>query len=82
MRKGPGNAYDKWNISVVICETDIPYGGNHKTFELMTSIRTDAGKYSPPSNQERHYIHNCIRIFDIKTTKMVNIILPVYSKLE
>ena len=24
MRKGPGSAYDKWNISVVICDTDIP----------------------------------------------------------
>jgi hypothetical protein len=23
MRKGPGSAYDKWNISVVICDTDI-----------------------------------------------------------
>jgi hypothetical protein len=23
MRKGPGNVYDKWNISVVICDTDI-----------------------------------------------------------
>ena len=24
MRKGPGSAYDKWNISVVICDTGIP----------------------------------------------------------
>ena len=24
MRNGPGSAYDKWNISVVICDTDIP----------------------------------------------------------
>jgi hypothetical protein len=25
MRKGPGNVYyDKWNISVVICDTDTP----------------------------------------------------------
>jgi len=24
MRKGPGRVYDKWNISVVICDTDIP----------------------------------------------------------
>jgi hypothetical protein len=24
MRKGPGVVYDKWNISVVICDTDIP----------------------------------------------------------
>jgi len=24
MRKGPGSVYDKWNISVVICDTDIP----------------------------------------------------------
>jgi len=22
MRKGPGSVYDKWNISVVICDTD------------------------------------------------------------
>jgi len=24
MRKGPGSVYDKWNISVFICDTDIP----------------------------------------------------------
>ena len=24
MRKGPRSVYDKWNISVVICDTDIP----------------------------------------------------------
>jgi len=24
MRKGPGSVYDKWNISVVICDTYIP----------------------------------------------------------
>jgi len=23
MTKGPGSVYDKWNISVVICDTDI-----------------------------------------------------------
>jgi len=23
MRKGPESAYDKWNISVVLCETDV-----------------------------------------------------------
>ena len=23
-RKEPGSIYDKWNISVVICDTDIP----------------------------------------------------------
>jgi hypothetical protein len=23
-RKGPGSAYDKWNVSVVICDTGIP----------------------------------------------------------
>ena len=27
MRKGPRSVYDKWNISVVICDTDIPYNG-------------------------------------------------------
>ena len=25
MRKGPGGVYDKWNIFVVICDTDIPF---------------------------------------------------------
>jgi len=24
MRKGPGGVYDKWNISMIICDTDIP----------------------------------------------------------
>jgi len=24
MRKGPGSVYDKWNISMVICDTGIP----------------------------------------------------------
>jgi len=24
MKKEPGSAYDKWNISLVICDTDIP----------------------------------------------------------
>jgi hypothetical protein len=42
MRKGPGNVYDKWNISVVICDTDFhsgqpSHGGDRKTFEVMTS---------------------------------------------
>ena len=42
MKKGLGIAYDKWNISVVICDTDIPsgqpsHGGDRKTFEVMTS---------------------------------------------
>jgi hypothetical protein len=23
MRKGPGSVYDKWNIFVIICDTDI-----------------------------------------------------------
>ena len=42
MRKGPGNAYDKWNISVVIA-TQIfhngqpRHGGNRNIFEVMTS---------------------------------------------
>jgi hypothetical protein len=25
MKEGPGSVYDKWNISMVICETDSPY---------------------------------------------------------
>jgi hypothetical protein len=42
MRKGPGSAYDKWNISVVIL-TQIfhngqpSHGDDHKIFEVMTS---------------------------------------------
>jgi len=24
MRKEPGSVYDKWNMSVVACDTDIP----------------------------------------------------------
>jgi len=28
MRKGPGSVYDKWNISVVICDTDISRTAN------------------------------------------------------
>jgi len=27
MKKGPGSVYDKWNIFVVICDTDTPYAG-------------------------------------------------------
>jgi hypothetical protein len=43
MRKEPGSVHGKWNISVVICDKDIPYsdqpshGGDRKTFEMMTS---------------------------------------------
>jgi hypothetical protein len=43
MRKGPGSVYDKWNIFVVICDTDIKnngqpsLGGDRKIFEVMTS---------------------------------------------
>jgi len=25
MRKGPESAYEKWNVSVIICVTDIPF---------------------------------------------------------
>jgi len=42
MRKGPRSAYDKCNVSMVMCDTDIlydqsSYGGDRKTFEVMTS---------------------------------------------
>ena len=43
MRKGTGSVYYKWDISMVICDTDIPYNGqpshdgDRKTFEVMTS---------------------------------------------
>jgi len=38
MRKEPGSAYDKRNITVVICDTDIPWSWcDRKTFEVMTS---------------------------------------------
>jgi len=43
MRKGPGCAYDKWDISVVIYDTvqifhngQLSHGGDRKTFEVMT----------------------------------------------
>ena len=41
MRKGAGSAYDNWNISVAIYDTDIrnsypSQGGDRKTFEVMT----------------------------------------------
>jgi hypothetical protein len=38
MRKGPGSVYDKWNVSVFICDNGQPcHGGDHKIFEVMTS---------------------------------------------
>jgi hypothetical protein len=42
MRKEPESVYDKWNISVVICDTDIyrcqpSHDGDGKTFEVMIS---------------------------------------------
>ena len=41
MRKEPGSVYDKWNISVGICDTDrysiASHGGDRKSFEMMTS---------------------------------------------
>ena len=42
MRKGLWSAYHKWNISVVICDTDFhsgqpSHGGDRKTFEVMNS---------------------------------------------
>ena len=43
MRKGPEGVYDKWNIYVVIGDTDIrsgqhSHGEDRKTVEVMTSI--------------------------------------------
>ena len=44
MRKGPGSVYDKWNIPVVICDTDIfhngqpNHGGDGKIFEVMIIV--------------------------------------------
>ena len=42
-RKGHGSVYDKWNIFVVICDTDIPFrspigGCDRKAFEVMTNF--------------------------------------------
>jgi hypothetical protein len=42
MRKGPGSVYDKWKISVVICDTNIhndqpSHGGDRRVFGVMTS---------------------------------------------
>jgi hypothetical protein len=51
MRKGPESAYDKWNISVVICDTDnmyvllivvippLPEGGGGILLYLCPSVR-------------------------------------------
>jgi hypothetical protein len=38
MKKGPGIAYDKWNISVVICDTDIPSGQPSHRVNLVTYL--------------------------------------------
>jgi len=38
--KTTGSVYDKWNISVVICDTDNgqpSHGGDRKSFEVMNS---------------------------------------------
>jgi hypothetical protein len=41
MRNGPGRLYDKWSISVVICDNGHPsHGGDRKLFEVMTSTLT------------------------------------------
>jgi hypothetical protein len=38
MMKGAGIVYNKWNISVTICDTDNPsHGGDRKTFEVTAS---------------------------------------------
>ena len=49
MRKGPDCDFDKRNISIVICDTDIRNGypshvGDRKTFEVMTSTMSDLYK--------------------------------------
>jgi hypothetical protein len=41
MRKGTGSAYDKWNISVVICDTDIP-----KRFILVCPPKVKVSNFS------------------------------------
>ena len=43
MRKGIGSVYDKWNISVVICDTDIPIMVNQVmvvTVKLFKAIKS------------------------------------------
>ena len=40
MRKGPGSGYEKWNISVVICDTDIP-SGSTKSWWRPQNFRSD-----------------------------------------
>jgi hypothetical protein len=53
MGKVPGSIYDKWDISMVICDTDIPYNGqpslcgDRKTFEVMTSTTLPEHLSSP-----------------------------------
>ena len=42
MRKGPGSVYNKWNISVVICDIfhngQLNHGCNRKTFDVICNL--------------------------------------------
>jgi hypothetical protein len=39
MRKGPEKVYDKWNISMVLCDTDVPFSvGSRKDTFLFFKI--------------------------------------------
>jgi hypothetical protein len=67
MRKGPGSAYDKWNISVVICDTDIFHSGqpNHggdriMNFEEIKGLHPDVFVQTPCSlsqESDKHPLH-------------------------
>ena len=51
MRKRLGNVYDKWSISVVICDifsiavNQVIYGDDRKTFEVMIEFKFENVKY-------------------------------------
>jgi hypothetical protein len=42
MRKGPGSVNDKWNIFVVICDTDIPQTVN-QVIKIVSIMCTTIG---------------------------------------
>ena len=55
MKKGPGIAYDKWNISVVICDTNIPsgqpsHGDDRKTLPRGTLLSVRDNFYTVRGN--------------------------------
>jgi hypothetical protein len=55
MKEGPGSVYDKWNISMVICDTDSPYqstksnvGDKHQSIHIRTRQALYANMWQCP----------------------------------